>query len=132
MKFWQIVSIFRDDLSSLESVFRAERDPVYLEWLTNFKELVRKQNRQILDARLPEDISERVMRASKLKFYISNGFLKVSTDQSPKANNYLTALDVYTKYGTNAVEDALEYGSFPIASPNESLQSKRSEISASH
>lgn len=111
MTFWQIVSLFRDELPVLANVFQAEKETNYLVWLGDFKEIVRSQKRHILDAQLPESLVRRALQTSKLKFVINNGVLQ--TAGAMINSQELTALQVYQTYGANAIEEVLEYGSFP-------------------
>ena len=117
MKFWQMVSIFRADVSLLRSVFEREQESAYLTWLADFNEIVRSQDRQILDSPLSERVVRKALQASRLRFRCSAGLLKPIANLDTNGQS-LSALDVYLKYGGNALEDALEYGSVAV-SPTE-------------
>jgi hypothetical protein len=109
MKFWQLVSIFRDDLPSLRNILREPARAHYLKWLGQFDELVRTQNREILDHTMPRDLILQAMQASKLTFSVQNGYLRLGS-AGTAINCSLSAMDVYTTYGPYAIEDVLEYG----------------------
>ena len=110
MKFWQLTSIFRDDPLALETVLKEQQDwKLYLTWLSEFNSLVDSQNRQILDAVLPESLSERAMHVCKLRFCVQDGILRRSPIEL-SIERQLTAFDVYMKYGGDAIEDTLERG----------------------
>jgi hypothetical protein len=113
MKFWQLMSILREDLASLENLLKEGGWTLYATWLKNFNVLVQSRDRQTLDTILPESLVEAALRKCKVQFYIRNGSLYPNQigrgQESP-----LTALEAYSRYGAGAVEEALEYGSWRI------------------
>jgi hypothetical protein len=114
MKFWQLVSMFRNDLPALVRVLGEDEWKSYSHWLGEFNELVRSQNRQILDTVLPEKLVINALNASKLIFLVNDSVLRLSIERKGSENQF-TALEVYKRYGAEAIEEALEYGSWLIA-----------------
>ena len=112
MKFWQLVSIFRDDPSLLEKCVE-ESAREYLNSFRDFKHHVDTQNRAILDAELPESLCLRALRLSKLRFQVTGGCLRSHNPDDSQARS-LNAVEVYKLYGGSVIEETLEYGSTPI------------------
>ena len=117
MKFWQLVSIFRNDPSALEA-FVEERGQPFPGWLRDFNHHVKAQNRAILDAELSERFCLEALGVSALKFEVKDGYLQQYDGRNP-ATNWLSAPEAFEAYGANAIGEVLERGSYPISgSPN--------------
>jgi len=116
MKFWQLVSIFRDDASTLERLLRSQEWKPYWDWYNRFRGYVLAQNRQILDAEVSASLATNAMQLCKLKFVVWEGSLKMCDPQKKHPPDALDAIDVFTRYGGDAIEDAREYGSFRLPS----------------
>ncbi|MCE9556839.1 MAG: hypothetical protein K8T91_26120 [Planctomycetes bacterium] len=116
MKFWQLVSIFRDDESTLKQLFMNPEWKQYLDWYNGYDGHVFKQNRQILDAEVSPSLAENAMRQCKLKFVVWEGYLKMCDPKKKLPPDALDAIDVFKRYGGDAIEDTLEYGSFRLPS----------------
>jgi len=114
MKFWQLVSIFRDDIPSLENALKEPKWSKYFDWFKDFDPLVRSQDREVLDAIVPKELVEPLLEASELKFCIRNRSLILWSDEI-ECENPLSALEVYRRFGADAMEDVLEFGSKEVS-----------------
>lgn len=122
MKLWEAVSAFRDDKQTLDEVFGSEPwRTAYFEAYSHFDELVRKQDRALLDTLLPleltRDLASRY-RKTKFLFHPQEGLLRIADAGSSTRNGYLemTALEVHDQFGGSVIEEVLEYGSAHVVS----------------
>ena len=64
MKFWELVSLFRDDRSQLQRILQMHFDGKYADWLQDFGNIVAQQQRKKLDEVMPiEPVSYTHLRA---------------------------------------------------------------------
>lgn len=123
MTFWQAMSAFREHGSVLGEVFRADawRDRFGAHY-ARFDDLVRVQNRAILDGELPTELTRDIAaRCTRLRFTLSDdGWLRRSTSElsGDGKTTMLSALDVHDRYGGLIIEEVLEYGSARITHRN--------------
>lgn len=116
MKFWEVISAFRDMRDVLAKVFGSEkwRDE-YLETYRTCDELVRHQDRQVLDALVPVELTREIAACCRTRFwfYPEKRLLREAvTDRLPDARRIdLTALEVHDRFGGSAIEEVPEYGS---------------------
>ncbi|NQT39639.1 MAG: hypothetical protein HQ581_19230 [Planctomycetes bacterium] len=115
MMFWQLTSAFRGNPSALQAVLERPEWHEYLAWFQDFGKLVDTQDRAILDAELPDGLCRECLKECSLMFFIKDGFLVhcVPTN-TPESSQVLSALEVFERFGGTAIEDACEYGSFPL------------------
>lgn len=113
MKFWQLVSIYRDCCDVLEIVLQENKWKRYSKAYHKFEELVQNQQREILDEILPEELICSVLKQDKRQLYISDGYLRL---QPSKDSDAMTSiLSVYHQYGGKMLEDILEFGSVKVS-----------------
>jgi len=119
MKFWELVSAFRVSPEIVREVLSrpAWREP-YGRWYEDFNRLVDAQDRGVLDARVPLELSREVARLSSLTFQYSprHGTLRESWSEGmdPGPLMEMTALEVHDRFGGSVIEEVGEYGSFTV------------------
>jgi len=117
MKFWEMVSAFRDQKTILERVLRSPRwQPDFWEKYQNFERLVERQDRQILDAFVPIELSREIAtECHELKFHFNSekGVLhKLVSGRVPDGTHIvMTVLEVHDQFGGSIIEEVLEKGS---------------------
>jgi hypothetical protein len=84
-----------------------------VEWFDDEDRIIRSQEREKLDHVLPVALVRAALAKSKLKFYLSNTKILRSRRHS-FFDKKLTALDAFDRFGGDAMEEALEYGSFSV------------------
>lgn len=112
MRFWQLVSAFRSNLSMLEKLLERPEWKQYQEWLREFNQHVTLQNRSVLDATLPKDLVVRAMALSDHRFCVDGGVLRQSHASTEKS---ISATEAYNLYGADAIDEVLEKGSYQCA-----------------
>jgi len=116
MKMWEVVSAFRDRQDILYSVFsRDEWRTRYLESYLNFDQLVDRQDRQILDAQVPIELTHEIAALYPVSFEFdpkSFTLWKHSSNSCvAEGHIQLTALQVHDHFGGAWIEEVFEYGS---------------------
>lgn len=112
MKFWQLASITREQPGLLSKVAsQREAWKRYGENATNFDLLVNEQDRQILDEMVDPEFAAAVLSDVRISLYIGGGRLGAGPLDSARK---ISALEAVSRFGGDAVEDALEYGSVAI------------------
>lgn len=116
MKFWELISVFRSDKEVLINILNEPRWVTYLEWYENINDHLNTQNRQVLDAELPNTLCRRALALSKHKFYIQDNVLREFKDSLILNPPYelLDALEVFDRFGGASIEEVIEYGSKKI------------------
>jgi hypothetical protein len=113
MKFWELYSIFRDDRETLRRLLAEEAVDPYLKWFDSLTDIVNAQDRQVLDAVIPERLAARAMQACKLRFFVRDGTLHFCPPGSVHEGQ-LSAFDVYHNYGGSVIEEVLEKGCWQL------------------
>lgn len=115
MKFWQLVSIFRDNIRDLRTAASTSGRQDILSWLDQYHDHVANQNRTILDAALPDELTRKLLEVCDLRFTIENGRLRLicSAEHSESAK-IIRATEVFDRFGGAAIEETLEFGSFAV------------------
>jgi len=110
MKFWELVSAFCSEPNLLDAVFGKHPDHGFSAHYTNFDALVANQNRDILDAAIPDDLFLFVATRSTQTFSLSaDGTLRSA--QHASTGQILSAIDVVNRFGGSVIEEVHEYGS---------------------
>ncbi len=121
MKFWEVHSAFRDDTATLDEVFGSDKwRTAYFEAYSQFDDLVQKQDRAILDALLPLELTHEIAaRYHKVKFHFSlrDRILRVARPGYIPGDDLLemTALEVHDQFGGSVIEEVFERGLADIA-----------------
>ncbi|MFC5373274.1 hypothetical protein ACFPIF_11950 [Brevundimonas faecalis] len=114
MKFWKIVSILGGETNSAEEISKTKEEWEHFgQWFQNFSQIVHLQDRKKLDTELPKDFSEEVLKSSNILLFTSND----GTIRSRKifdTDIEINIFDAFNKYGGDAIEEALEKGSFRL------------------
>ena len=109
MKFWELVSIMRTQPADLENILHNEQWSLYREWLANWSQIVDKQDRQILDAMVPEELARAAMTHLRDRFQVRNGYLH-GCSKSFVPSDSISALEAYINFGGTTIETTLEKG----------------------
>ncbi len=118
MKFWEVLSAFRSREDILRDVFsREEWRDVYLELYTNSAQLIRDQERSILDAPVPVELSREI--ASKFdERFVFDPRTRILQSSHPLTASpdglKMSALEVHDRFGGWVIEEVLESGSLHI------------------
>lgn len=114
MKFWQLVSIVRDDADLIARV--ASTNPAWKEYkslVIEFPVLVRAQNRAVLDALVDTDFVIAVLGLMRRNLYLSSDNWLRSW-QLETTDQIVSILDSFVRYGADVVEAVCESGAVKI------------------
>ena len=109
MKFWELVSLFRDDRGQLQKVLQAHSDRKYADWLQDFAGIVSQQQREKLDAVVPKQLCEAVLSSHKGKLYKTG--TKIRSYRMKSTDVEVSYLEVFRMFGGAFLEEVLEKGS---------------------
>lgn len=119
MKFWELASVMRGEDPVLEAVLRQEEWRKYHEWYRAHDQLVDSQDREKLDANLPDALIRDVLGKARLKYYLDGtSFPEQSILRGRRVNDAdveLSALTAFERYGGMVLEDTLEKGSYRVS-----------------
>ena len=108
MKFWELVSVCRNEPYILERLADNPQWSIFLEWNRSFQEFVRRQDRAKLDAEVPDGAVLHVLEASRAKYHVSKGHVRVR--RLGPDDRVLSSVEVVRLYGGSFLEDVNEYG----------------------
>ena len=122
MKFWELVSAFREEPEILSEVLGKEKwRRQYHHLFLNFDSLVQIQDREALDAPVPLELSREIAKLFSGKFYYypeKNIIRNADVDRIPDEQRIiLSALEVHEKFGGSVIEEIFEYGSALVDKP---------------
>jgi hypothetical protein len=95
-------------------VARRKREWRYIaEWLDDYGAIAASRDRTKLDFVLPDNFLRAVFRKIKIKFYLGrDGWLR--SRRHSFWDKTLSAVRAFERFGGDAMEEALEYGSFQV------------------
>jgi len=110
MKFWQVSSIFREkeERKILYEIFSKYKEKNYLNSLENLDEIVRTQNRKILDEEIDEIILYELCALNKKVFYFSEKDNKIYSFSNIDAQEEISLLNAVKLFNHNCVEEVFE------------------------
>ena len=112
MKFWELISAFRKENEILESVLEKLEWREYRKNYQNFNTIVKHQNREILDKKIPFKLSMEICTKSKQEFYLYYDRIPIVLTSSKKASEekfeLVSPLDILLRYGGKYIEETLE------------------------
>jgi hypothetical protein len=119
MRFWELVSAFRDWPDVLRDVFATEPwRRHYLPLYEQYNELVNRQDRDVLDAPVPLALSREVSARCPQRFIFdpASRVLRCARPGEPSAASrvVMTALQVHDGFGGSVIEEVFEKGSARI------------------
>ena len=119
MTFWELISAFRKEPGIVQDVFAQSQWAHFAAWYANLDEHIRQQNRDVLDATVPDDLCQLIVSRSRLQFSLSpDGWLRSASQPGPAEGcQPLSALDVFVQFGGICLEDVQEFGSCRVNTP---------------
>jgi len=108
MKFWQLLDIFRDEKLLLVEVFSQKKWRSYLPVFYNIENVVKNQDRTILDAEIDDELLKEVCSKTKKSIYFSSRKNVIYAYKSGYADIEMPLLDAITKFGHDSIEEAFE------------------------
>lgn len=108
MKFWQLMSIFRDEQDLLFNTFSKNQWNKYLEFYNSYENLVFEQNRTVLDSLIESELLEEIALLSKkavylleyenkiFSYYVANS-LKISIERAIQLFSHNSIEEVFEK-----------------------------------
>lgn len=108
MKFWQLLDIFRDEKFLLVEVFSQKKWRSYLPIFSNIENVVKSQDRTILDAEIDDELLKEVCSKTKKNIYFSSRKNVIYSYKSEYADTEIQLLDAITKFSHDAIEEVFE------------------------
>jgi len=111
MKFWELTSAFREEPDILAKVLGQDKWRKYIEYYERLDEIIRDQQREILDGELPFELCYEVAEKSKKEFWLAyekQPQVLYSYKASIESLERLLASEVLVRFGGNKIEEALE------------------------
>lgn len=107
------MSVCRDEGHLLERLGDRPEWAEFLSWVRDFDRLVDTEDRQKLDYELPDEACRQVLRESRHRYYLSEGYVRLRPWGTIEA--VLSAVEVLDRYGGRVLEDVREYGLVNVA-----------------
>jgi hypothetical protein len=108
MKFWQLLSIFRDELNIVEGVFEEHKQVFYLDALKHINYLVKTKKRDVLDSKVDDLLLNEVSKKSKKMVYVSIDGGTIYSYQNIDTNKQLLISEAMELYDHDAIEEVFE------------------------
>ncbi|MEP4039219.1 hypothetical protein [Pseudophaeobacter sp.] len=109
MKFWELYSICRQHDHLFEQALKEAEDPRYYSWLQKIEEVCATQQRDELDAKLPDILCVQALTNYPEKMFESAEHIRSYKFGDDDAE--ISYLNVYQMYGGAFLEEVLEKGS---------------------
>lgn len=116
MKFWQFISLFRDEESLLELVLKEPQWALYCQWYSDFEQHARNRNLFVLDAEMPDELCRHALRLSRKRFYIRGDHLDLYMpgERILPTHRGMTAIEAFDRFGGTVLEEVFEKGSHKL------------------
>ena len=111
MKFWELTSAFREEPNILQQVLIQDKWTKYYNQYKRIENIVRNQERNILDEELPFDLCYEVADKSKQEYWLAfNEHPQVLYNYRPSIEDLerLFPSEILTRFGGHKIEDAHE------------------------
>jgi len=108
VKFWELTSVCRTEPHLLQRLADNPEWSTFLEWSRDINELLRRQDREKLDAEVPDEAVLHVLEASRAKYHVSKGHVRVG--RLGPDDRVLSSVEVVRLYGGSFLEEVNEYG----------------------
>jgi hypothetical protein len=108
LKFWELTSVCRTEPHLLERLADNPEWSIFLEWSRSINALVDRQDREKLDAEVPDEAVLHVLEASCAKYHVSKGHVRVR--RLGPDDQMLSSVEVVRLYGGSFLEEVNEYG----------------------
>jgi hypothetical protein len=112
MKFWELISAFREEPDIIVQTLRQGKWRKYFDQYKRFEEIVRKQQRDILDEELPFDLCYEVADKSNREYWLSFGAKpQVLYNYRPEIADLerLFPGEILVRFGGEKIVEAHEY-----------------------
>ncbi len=107
MKFWELISVCRDQPERLKRVLQAHQETQLLEWIENINDIVSRQDRSVLDGVVDDFVCIAVLSEHAGVLYQATNYLRTYPIENEVE---LSFLEVFKKYGGSIIEETLEKG----------------------
>jgi hypothetical protein len=116
MKFWELAAAFRGSPDLLKKVLcRPEWLHPWGAALERWADLVARQERSVLDAPVPHELSRSVASFDQRTWSMgSDGYLRLGPT-GEDGEHLLSTLEVHERFGGWVIEDVLEHGSLRVS-----------------
>ena len=104
MKFWQVISVFRDEPGILANTLTGE----LLEQFQNIGNIIRAQERVVLDAEIDSEFLKQICTKSKKKIFLSKDSNKIFSYRTNNKDIEIPLLDAITLFKHDAIEEVFE------------------------
>lgn len=109
MKFWELTSILRDEPDLLKKALLDYPDQRYADWFGDMQNVVSQQQREKLDAVMPNELCEAALKSHKGKLYKTGS--QVRTNRTNPSEAEVSYFEVFRMFGGDFLEEVLEKGS---------------------
>ena len=109
MKFWELYSICRQHEHLFEQALTESENKLYLKWLQDIENICKTQQRDKLDAILPESICISTLSKYPERLYESSD--RIRSYKFNEEDIECSYIEIYQKYGGAFLEEVLEKGS---------------------
>lgn len=108
MKFWQLLDIFRDEKDVLTTVFSKWEWQNYRYQYSNLKQIIKNQDRSILDAMVDNDLLIEIASKSKKVVYYSESKNKIYSYRSDKSDIEIPISKAISIFKHDSLEEVFE------------------------
>lgn len=112
MKFWELTSAFRSETDLLEQTLKQVKWKKYYDNFLHLNNIILRQDREILDEKIPIELALEICSKSSLKFWLYKSkepkLLSTFKFDNAEQADLLTASEVLVRFGGKTMEEALE------------------------
>lgn len=119
MKFWQLLDIFRDEKFLLVEVFSQKKWRSYLSIFYDIENIVKSQDRTILDAEIDGELLKEVCSKTKKRIYFSSRKKVIYAYKSEYADTEISLLDAISKFSHDSIEEVFEKSEADVGGESE-------------
>ncbi len=108
MKFWQLMTIFRDETKIIEDEISKKEWVVYLDLYKNHEFIVRHQIRNLLDMKVDEVLIKNIGTKSKKKIYCTSDNCTLYSYKNRDTDKEFTMSEAIDLFDHDIIEEVFE------------------------
>ena len=108
MKFWQLVSIFRDEVGILENELKKKEWSFYFDAYINLESIVKEQKRNILDMQVENLLLENICAKSTKKIYCTIDQKEIYSYENNDTEKIFSILEAIDLFDHSSLEEVFE------------------------
>jgi len=108
MKFWQLISIFRNEENIIKEELLKDNWKIYLSIYENYEFIVKNQKREFLDIQVDEELLRTICKKSKKIIFYATRSQELYSYENKDTDSKITLAEAVESFDHNSLEEVFE------------------------